>query len=294
MKREAKIEVAEKLITLMETSGSDWVKPWAESAAMGHRNARTGRAYRGINTFLTAQSAAEAGWISRDWNTYRAWDKMGHQVAVGQRGTPIVFWKMIKITNKTSGETETVPFARMYTVFNGSQLTTPYGEGLEPGPSVVEVVEAAEELIMRNGPEVTTFFRCQGPVQAYYSPAEDRINMPQLPSFHSTDGYYATLFHELTHWSGHKSRLDRNLKGRFGSPDYAFEELIAELGAAMLCATTGVSAEPREDHAQYLNGWIKGLKDRPESVWQAFSHAQRAVDFLTEHGEGEDGHTVSE
>ena len=105
--------------------------------------------------------------------------------------------------------------------------------------------------------------------------------MPPLESFKSTDGYYSILFHELTHWTGHESRLDRKLHNSFGSADYAFEELIAELGAALCCAHTGVSTEPREDHAAYIQRWLKGLKDRPESVWQAFSHAQKALDHLT-------------
>lgn len=276
MKREAKIEVANKLIAMLETEGTDWIKPWAGSAGRRHRNAKSKRPYRGINTFLTACAAMERGFESADWNTYKGWAAMGRQVAKGERGTAIVFWKRLSITDKATGDRKIIPFARMYTVFNGAQLTEPYGVEPVPEGNFVETIAAAEALIVESKAVVK-----HAGSSAFYSPSSDEITMPNIERFTGTDGYYSTLLHELTHWTGHKTRMDRNLRGGFGSPDYAFEELIAELGSAMLCAYTGVSAEPRADHARYINSWLKGLRDRPESVWQAFSHAQRAVDFLT-------------
>jgi antirestriction protein ArdC len=263
---------------MLETAGADWTKPWITSAARGHRNATSGKAYRGVNMFLTALSSEANGWTSPYWNTYKGWTTKGHQVAKGARGTQIVFWKRLAITDKATGEHKVIPFARMYTVFNSEQLEglTFVAEAEPEPPNGVTATLAADKLVVDSGAVIVSREN-----RAYYSPAVDVINMPPLPNFRSTDGYYATLFHELTHWTGHEARLDRTLKGAFGSSDYAFEELVAELGAALLCAHTGVSTTPREDHAKYINGWLKGLKERPESVWQAFSHAQRALDHLT-------------
>jgi antirestriction protein ArdC len=116
--------------------------------------------------------------------------------------------------------------------------------------------------------------------RAYYQPAEDRIQLPPPEQFRSSEGYYATALHELTHWSGHKSRLDRDLSGRFGTAAYAAEELVAEIGAAFLCVKAGVTAEPREDHAHYLKNWIAVLKADNRAIFTAASAAQKAADYL--------------
>jgi antirestriction protein ArdC len=118
--------------------------------------------------------------------------------------------------------------------------------------------------------------------RAFYSPAYDIVQMPDFRQFKNSTGYYATLAHELTHWSGAKHRLDRNLANRFGSAEYAMEELIAELGAAFTCARLGLRTEPRLDHAPYVNSWLKVLRGDARAIFTAASKAQEAYDYLAD------------
>ncbi len=274
MKREVKIEVANKIRALMESEGTNWVKPWASAGR--HCNARSGRPYRGINVFLTGMSAAAQGFTSPFWNTYKGWTDMGHQVAKGSRGTEVVLWKPISKINAETGEDDQVWLIRFYNVFNADQLATTFvANAQERAP--VEPHEAAEIVIAETGADIQ-----HGGDMAAYSPALDAIRLPNRDDFTSADGYYSTAFHELGHWTGHKSRLDRDLTGYFGNPEYAFEELIAELTSALVCVDTRVTPEPRADHARYLNHWIKGLADQPNAILRAFSAAQKAADYITE------------
>ena len=175
-------------------------------------------------------------------------------------------------------------FARAFRVFNADQV-----DGYEPDEhseelpeeSLVERIERAEAFV-----EATSATIGHGGGRAYYNPTGDYIQMPGVVRFRdtetstATEGYYATLFHELTHWSGHKGRCDRDLTGRFGGASYAMEELVAELGAAFLCAELGISTQPREDHAGYLAHWLEVMREDAAAIFTAAAKASEAARYL--------------
>ena len=160
-----------------------------------------------------------------------------------------------------------------YTVFNGDQIDGLPSTSPAAGPAAP--IERAEAFIERCGAEFH-----HGGDRAFYSPIHDRIHLPAVEAFIDAEGYTATKIHELTHWTGHQSRLAREFGRRFGDAAYAFEELVAELCSAFLCADLGVSAEPRADHGSYLASWIAVLKDDKRAIFTAASQAQKAADYL--------------
>lgn len=285
MRKALEIEMAQKIIDQMETAGTAWIKPWASRAASKDHSVNSKRPYRGINVFLLGSAAAANGWTSNVWGTYKAWKTKGNPVAKGQRGTHIVFWKRMEGKSKTetddNGDPKKFQFllAREYTVFNSEQLTEPYIEGAEDVDVVTDVTAEcplAEEAVGLSGAVIE-----HGSDKACYIPSLDMIKMPDRGAFMTPTGYWQTLLHELTHWTGHKSRNARDFSGMFGNDSYAFEELIAEMGSALLCGHLGVEVREIDDqHAKYLNSWVRQLKDKPKSVWTAFSKAQAAVDLV--------------
>lgn len=271
--------VTNKIIALMEEHGSNWCKPWAVhggSAQLQH-NANTGRPYQGMNQFLLMW----AGYSDNRWGPYGTWQKLGAQVRKGETATRILKPIMIKV-RQDDGTEETIltGFSEMC-VFNAEQC-----EGVSALPPVErtehERIADAEAFVANTGAVIL-----HGDDSAYYSPVMDHIGMPDLETFKGTgtssavESYYSTLLHELTHWTMHKSRCNRNNEGSsFGNETYAFEELVAELGATFACASLGISPEPRADHAQYLNAWIKALKDDDRAIMRAASQAQKAHKYL--------------
>ncbi len=254
---------------------------WGQSTALP-TNIATGRAYRGFNVLLLWAAAEAQGYSSGRWATYRQWTAAGAQVRKGAKATPIIFWKTSTGAPSCADDdedTSTGPgrlIARCYSVFNGDQV-----EGAEPQPQRVldetETLTAAAQFIGRTGAQIR-----HGGDRAYYAPSIDQIWLPQHAQFRDSESYYAVLAHELVHWTGSQHRLNRPLDGRFGDADYAFEELIAELGAAFLAAHLGLSLEPRPDHAVYLASWLKVLKSDPKAILSAAAKAQQAVDFLSQ------------
>ncbi len=254
--------------------------PWHGCSAIP-LNARTGNLYHGVNVPLLWVHQLKRGFASGTWATYRQWQDMGAQVQKGQKGAQIVFWKQIEVApTEDNEEAQTRMFARYSTVFNADQV-----DGFEAQtaiePADIQSIAAADALIKASGADI----RHKEP-SAYYHKIEDYINLPSPEIFRQTKGssatqnYYSTVFHELTHWSGAKHRLDRAQHQKFGDEDYAFEELIAELGAAMCCASTGVASAVREDHAHYIQSWLKALKSDKRFIFAASSQAQKAVDYL--------------
>ena len=288
--------VSGKLITLMEddkTSGNSWERAWIGGANMALPvNATTQDEYRGINIILLTLQAHVAGYSSNLWATYNQWKSIGAQVRAGEQHTKGVFYGTYD--KKTGGidasgapEVDRYKYLKQFQVFNACQVDGFAIACDQSRPDLAKRIESAEAFVANCGADI----RYTEDRRAYYrrrdaSGAGDYINMPALDLFtdtkHSTatENHYSTLLHELTHWTGDKRRLDREKGARFGDSKYAFEELIAELGAAFLCAHLGISSEPRVDHAQYLNNWIQALKDHPNAIMTAGARASDALDYL--------------
>lgn len=190
-----------------------------------------------------------------------------------------VFYKSLNIKDEETEEEKNIPMLRRFVLFNSDQV-----DGVEiekPETFINDTIEAGQSILDNSGATIK-----HGGSSAFYTKGEDYISLPELSRFHTSTDYYTTAFHELTHWTAHKTRLDRNLSGRFGDNAYALEELIAEMGAAFLAAKTGLSVEPREDHAKYLNSWLKVLKADKKAIFTAASKAQTATDFILNIVEG--------
>lgn len=271
--------VTNRVLEMMETHGSNWINPFArKGASLLPYNIASKKAYRGVNTLLLGWSP----FSSPVWGTYKQWNERDCQVRKGEKGTVIVFWQFIE----KDDQPKPIPFLRHYTVFNADQVDG-YEEPATEEVSLVDTLAAADQFFAT----VPANVKHTAEGRAYYSPSGDYIHMPKrdvfeaTPTSTATECYYSTLSHELVHWTGHKSRMDRDLKNGFGSEGYAREELVAEIGAALLCATLGISAEPRPDHAHYLNGWMTKLADHKREFVSAAGAAARAVDFIAAYQE---------
>jgi antirestriction protein ArdC len=277
-------DVFEQIITEMEQGRTPWVRPWTGG---GPYNAATGRRYSGGN--VIALLFAGAKYTAQGWLTWNQAIEAGCVVRKGEKSTTVFFMsKAVKKAGETdeSGEPDSTGkayfFARGFRVFNVEQL-----DELEPGaldrlkarhtPETLqgfEAIEEAEELVERSGAEIT-----HGGGVACYIPSLDVIRMPEAETFTSREGYYATLFHELAHWTGGEKRLKRITPARFGSETYAFEELVAELASAFLSGRFGFAQISQS--AAYLKGWAKACRQHPEMLAKAASLAQKAADYLT-------------
>ena len=284
MKQDFNQIITDQVLTLMQEHGTNWQKPWKASAGMGHMNATTGKAYQGTNIFLTAISAMRNEFSSNEWATFKQWKTKKATVRKGQKGTAIIFFDRFKITDKETQEEKMIPLLKSFTIFNADQVD---GYDAKPVKEITpkERDAQADALIAATGAVVK-----HGGDKAFYVPSEDFIQMPVLEDFTGTktstdrQAYYSTYFHELGHWTGHKTRLDRKMIGRFGSNAYAFEELIAELTAVFVTCSLGIDSEPRADHAKYLNNWIEVIKSDNKAMIKAFAQAQKASNFIQECG----------
>jgi antirestriction protein ArdC len=224
----------------------------------------------------------EKGYSCPLWLTYKQAAELGAQVRKGEKGSLVVYAdKFTKIgTDDTGAAVETeIPFMKGYTVFNAEQV-----DGL-PG-HFYATVPPLNTAINRLDTVEGFFASTKASIQhdgnrAFYSPDRDIVQMPELQTFQDGESYYATLAHEMTHWTRHESRLNRDLgRKRFADAGYAMEELVAEIGAAFLCADLGITPETRDDHAAYIASWLKVLKDDKRAIFTAASHAQKAADYL--------------
>ena len=264
-------KAADQIIALMEREGSNWVKPWTSNGAP--HNVVTNKAYRGSNIFWLSLAAHNNDYSSNSWATFKQWQELGASVKKGEKSTPIFFFSVLEKQDAKTKEKSKFGFWKSYSVFNADQV-----EGYEKQTSekpALSPIENAELFVKNTKADITH----EGD-RACYIPALDKIKMPDFQSFISENEYYSTLLHELTHWTSHKSRLDRNNGNFFGSEDYAKEELIAECGAALLCVMLGVDKEPTPNHARYLNSWIKAIKNDHKAIFSAMSQAQKAIDYL--------------
>lgn len=262
--------ITDRIIESLENGVAPWVKPWASCGAP--RNAVTGREYSGINTILLAM----APYANPLWLTYNQAKAVGATVRKGEHGTQVVFFKPFKITDRNDAESleKTIPLLRTFTVFNAQQidnLPEKYTQVIRPQLDTFADNELAEALLAKAVIE-------HGKPRACFISMLDKIHLPDKVDFKSIPDYYATGLHELTHWTGHTSRLARDFNGRFGDSSYAFEELIAELGAAFLCAHCGIDGQLQ--HANYIGGWLKVLKNDKRAIFTASAAARRAAEFL--------------
>lgn len=273
--------ITNQIIAELEKGAAPWIKPWqADNTA--DRNIVSGKPYRGINRLLLGMSSMAHGFASPVWATYKQWLEQGAQVQKGSKGTNIVFFKPMAGKVNDEGETEAgYCVIRGYTVFNATQTNLP-ASVFEPPEVEFNPIPGCEQLIADTGATIT-----HGGDAAFYMPSMDMIRMPHKSAFHSESNYYATIFHELTHWTGSEKRLDRDLsKGKYGNSEYAFEELIAEIGAAYLCADYQVTGELR--HAGYIQSWLKALRSDSKAIFKAAAMAQKAADYIKEQKAGSD------
>lgn len=274
--------ITDQIIQAIEIGTDKWTMPWHQSFGLPI-NATTQKRYRGVNILNLWAIAMNKGYSSSLWATYAQWDSIGAQVRKGEKASLVVFWKFFDREQQDDGETgneaedttnRRAAMARCYPVFNAAQVDG-FRVPTLPEPLTERRNENAEAFFANTGADIR-----HGGGMAFYSPSTDHIQMPPYAVFESAVTYYSTLCHETCHWSGAPSRLSRNLKNRFGNEAYAAEELIAELGAAFLCADLGLASEPRPDHASYIDHWVRILKSDRRAIFTAASHAQQAADFL--------------
>lgn len=275
-------DVCERLTTeivrQLKTATSKWERPWSGQAALPY-SIQTGHPYTGSNVLALWVAQRANKFSSHAWGTLKQWAGRRGRVHPGSRGTKIL-WPRRRLRGTRTGWAD---YFWAVTVFNGDQIDN-YSEA---HPDLFETVSARPKIdeILSRLPDCVTYAGSR----AVYSPTLDKIGMPPNSSFVSTQfgdathGFYSTLLHEFCHWTGHPERLNRRLGFPFGSAEYAFEELVAELGAALLLAHTGVCAAPREDHAVYIKSWIGLLESDPTALSQAAGEAQKAVVFLLEY-----------
>lgn len=265
-------DVTAEVVRQIEAGTATWKMPWQAIAEAGEPvNASTHQGYRGGNHLVLGMVAAANGW-SGNWATYKQWQSMGAQVRKGERSTYGVKWSPVE--DKTTAERKLVPFT--FSVFSAEQVDgweAPARRALD----TPERIDAAEVFFDALSADVR-----HGGNRAAYNPGGDFVILPELAQFVDAPAYYSTRAHESAHWTGHTSRLARDLSGRFGTDAYAAEELVAELSAAFTCARLGLSMAPRPDHASYLASWLRVLRADTSALFAAAAKAQAASDFLAE------------
>ncbi len=286
MKTDIYEKVTATIVAELEKGERPWLKPWNAEHAAG-RITRPLRAngipYRGINVVMLWGSAVEHGFSAPLWLTYKQAQELGGQVRKGEKGSLVVYANTISRTetDEATGEEHErdIPFMKGYTVFNAEQvdgLPAHFYAVQAPTLDPVARIERVESFFAATGAAVR-----HGGNQAFYTMAEDRVQMPPFETFRDAESYYATLAHEVTHWTRHPKRLARDFgRKSWGDEGYAMEELVAELGAAFLSADLDLTPEPRPDHAAYIASWLKVLKGDKRAIFSAAAHAQRAADYL--------------
>jgi antirestriction protein ArdC len=280
-------EVTARIISELEEGRVPWVQPWDRSPAAAGlpRNAGTGRAYSGINILILWGAVIERGYAGQGWLTYRQAEALGGHVRKGEQGTTVCYAD--RFTPKAESEralsdgeqARQVAFLKRFTVFNVDQC-----EGLpDTLPGIVppllqrEIVPHAEALMQATGASIAI-----GGVKAFYAPQADFVQLPLQQLYYHQIDWYRTAFHELGHWTGHASRLDRDQTGRFGDSFYAREELVAEMASAFICAE--LSIQPTVRHADYLGSWLEVLREDSHAIFRAASQASKAADWILSAG----------
>ncbi|AOZ94926.1 ArdC family protein [Paenibacillus crassostreae] len=260
--------VTKRILEMLDAGVIPWRRPWSVNGAV---NWKTQKPYRGINTLLL---------MPGEYATFKQIAEAGGKVKKGATSHIVVFWKWLEKENKDSNEKEKVPLLRFYRVFDIKTQC----EGLESKRQD----ETFEHDPIVDAEAIQTGYTDAPPIsflsgRAYYMPASDHISIPPLQDYPKAEEYYSTLFHEMVHSTGHRSRLNRpgiEEFAAFGDENYSKEELIAEIGAAMLCASCGIDNSTIENSAAYIGSWHRKLKSEPSLIIQAAGKAQRAVDYI--------------
>jgi antirestriction protein ArdC len=280
--------VTDKIVTAIERGAGDFRLPWHRCAGSIMRpvNVASKKAYRGVNVVALWAYAEESGYSSGVWGTYRQWSEAGAQVRKGEKAAFVVFYKELEFAAESeTGDADTITrlFARATPVFAAEQVDGYQPSVIDTPPTtIITPIEQAEALVRATSASIH-----HGGGRAFYRPSTDSIQLPPREAFIGSptstpaEAYYSTILHELTHWTSAPNRCNRELGKRFGDQAYAIEELVAELGAAFLCADLGITDEPRADHAQYLATWLSVLKADKKAIFTAASKASEAAAFLT-------------
>jgi antirestriction protein ArdC len=274
-------DITNRIIASLEAGTAPWRRPWDPSKVPsgGPRNGVSGHRYRGINTLLLGMTPEMFASGDPRWLSYKQATEKGWQVRKGEKATTIFFFKKVELRGDGRAddgeETRTVPVLRSYPVFHASQVDgipadvpSTITEAPWRTPESASVVVACSGVVLREGGD-----------RAFYSPSADHVQMPPRVAFKSPEGWASTILHELGHWSGHPSRLDRNLTGRFGTQAYAMEELRAELASAFIGNELGIPAGI-DNHASYLSSWLDVLRKDKREIFRASADAQRIADYL--------------
>ena len=277
--------VTNRIIEQLKEGVKPWLKPWNAEHAAGRitRPLRhNGAPYNGVNILMLWDSAMEKGFACPIWLTFKQAKDLGGNVKKGEKGSPVVYASTFSKTEQADDGREVnreIPFLKQYSVFNAEQC-----EGLpehframkqEPNPTI-EPIESADRFFRNTNAKLT-----EGGNRACYVQGDDLIRMPRIEAFNNAESHAATLAHELVHWTKHPSRLDRDLgRKKWGDAGYAMEELVAEMGSGFLAADLKITPEVREDHADYINHWLKVLEEDKRAIFTAASMASKAVDFL--------------
>ena len=270
--------ITDRIVKVLESGTVPWRKPWRGRNSMPC-NAVSKRPYHGINLLLLSL----APFVDHRWLTLRQANQLGGHVRLGERASIAVFWKQVLIGEETEDENKrSVPFLRYYKVFNAEQcddLALPILMD-DWHVELNQRIKSAEQLIgaMPNPPRIV-----EGGSAACYFPRDDLVRVPKIQDFESPESYYATMFHELGHSTGHESRLNRagvTGQAEFGLCDYSREELVAELTSAFLCAEIGIDNSTLDQSASYIHGWLSALAGDVKAVVVAAGQAQRAADYI--------------
>lgn len=286
MKADFYQRITDRIVSELEQGVRPWLKPWSAANAEGRitRPLRaSGQPYNGINVLNLWAEAMARGFACPTWMTFRQAKELGGFVRKGETGSLVVYASTFSKTetDEATGQDaeKDIPFLKAYCVFNVEQIEgLPERFAATPAPRLDPVTRdvEADAFFARTGATIR-----HGGNRAFYAQGEDVVQLPPFEAFRDPESYYATLAHEMTHWTKHKKRLDREFgRKRWGDEGYAAEELVAELGAAFLCADLDITPEPREDHAAYIASWLKVLKDDKRAIFTAAAHAQRAADWL--------------
>ena len=271
-------KITNQIVAAIEAGAPTFEMPW-HTRAPRPVNVASGNPYRGVNTLALWVTEQQRGYSSGTWGTYRQWNALGAHVRKGERAATIVFFKDVEPDEEEETKSRRSFVAIASSVFNADQVdgdtaNAPQADQIARLNPVEEFVAATRATVQEHGH------------RAYYDTLTDAIHLPARALFtgsstsSATETFYSTLLHELTHWSGHPSRLNRDLTSRFGEAAYAMEELVAELGAAFLCADLRVTPSPRPDHAAYIDSWLSALRRDPRAIFTAASRASAASDYL--------------